>query len=91
MVQVMKHEWHQVDAQYLTEIDEDLLSEIYPDLDDDEIAQKLSDLESGEITVDDIINDADEEGVEIEWDSHYEDWWTSRKGGYEVTYDIVED
>ena len=87
----MKHEWHQVDAQYLTEIDEDLLSEIYPDLDDDEIAQKLSDLESGEITVDDIINDADEEGVEIEWDSHYEDWWTSRKGGYEVTYDIVED
>ena len=91
MVQVMKHEWHQVDAQYLTEIDEDLLSEIYPDLDEDEIAQKLSDLESGEITVDDIINDADEEGVEIEWDSHYEDWWTSRKGGYEVTYDIVED
>jgi hypothetical protein len=91
MVQVMKHEWHQVDAQYLTEIDEDLLSEIYPDLDEDEIAAKLADLESGEITVDDIINDADEEGVEIEWDSHYEDWWTFRKGGYEVTYDIVED
>ena len=87
----MKHEWHQVDAQYLTEIDEDLLSEIYPDLDEDEIAAKMADLESGEITVDEIINDADEEGVEIEWDSHYEDWWTSRKGGYEVTYDIVED
>jgi hypothetical protein len=91
MVQVMKHEWHQVDAQYLTEIDEDLLSEIYPDLDEDEIVAKMADLESGEITVDEIINDADEEGVEIEWDSHYEDWWTSRKGGYEVTYDIVED
>ena len=87
----MKHEWHQVDAQYLTEIDEDLLSEIYPDLDEDEIVAKMADLESGEITVDEIINDADEEGVEIEWDSHYEDWWTSRKGGYEVTYDIVED
>ena len=91
MVQVMKHEWHQVDAQYLTEIDEDLLSEIYPDLDEDEIAAKMADLESGEITVDEIINDADEEGVEIEWDSHYEDWWTSRKGGYEVTFDIVEE
>ena len=87
----MKHEWHQVDAQYLTEIDEDLLSEIYPDLDEDEIAAKMADLESGEITVDEIINDADEEGVEIEWDSHYEDWWTSRKGGYEVTFDIVEE
>jgi hypothetical protein len=91
MVQVMKHEWHQVDAQYLAEIDEDLLSEIYPDLDEDEIAAKMADLESGEITVDEVINDAWEEGVEIEWDSHYEDWWTSRKGGYEVTYDIVED
>lgn len=90
MVQVMKHEWHQVDAQYLAEIDEDLLTEIYPDLDEDEIAAKMADLESGEITVDEIINDAWEEGVEIEWDSHYEDWWTSRKGGYEVTYDIVE-
>ena len=87
----MKHEWHQVDAQYLTEIDEDLLSEIYPDLDEDEIAAKMADLESGEITVDEIINDAWEEGVEIEWDSHYEDWWTSRKGGYEITYDIVEE
>jgi hypothetical protein len=91
MVQVMKHEWYQVDAQYLAEIDEDLLSEIYPDLDEDEIAAKMADLESGEITVDEVINDAWEEGVEIEWDSHYEDWWTSRKGGYEVTYDIVED
>ena len=91
MVQVMKHEWHQVDAQYIAEIDEDLLSGIYPDLDEDEIAKKMKDLESGEITVDEIIDDAWEEGVEIEWDSHYEDWWTSRKGGYEVTYDIVED
>jgi len=90
MVQVMKHEWHQVDAQYLAEIDEDLLTEIYPDLDEDEIAAKMADLESGEITVDEVINDAWEEGVEIEWDSHYEDWWTSRKGGYEVTYDIME-
>jgi len=91
MVQVMKHEWHQVDAQYLAEIDEDLLSEIYPDLDEDEIAAKMADLESGEITVDEIMEDAWENDVEIQWDSHYEDWWTSRKGGYEVTYDIVED
>ena len=86
----MKHEWHQVDAQYLVEIDEDLLSEIYPDLDDDEIAAKMAELESGEITVDQVIEDAYEEGVDINWDSHYEDWWTARKGGYEVTYDIVE-
>ena len=85
----MKHEWHQVDAQYLAEIDEDLLSEIYPDLDEDEIAAKLAQLESGEITVDEVIEDAYEEGVEIQWDSHYEDWWTSRKGGYEITYDLI--
>ena len=87
----MKHEWHQVDAQYVVEIDESVLSEIYPDLDDDEITQKLADLESGEITIDEVIEDAYEEGVDINWDSHYEDWWTSRKGGYEVTYEITEE
>ena len=38
MVTIVKHEWHQTDRQYAMEIDEDLLSEIYPDLDEDEIA-----------------------------------------------------
>ena len=32
MVTIVKHEWHQHDRQYAIELDEALLSEIYPDL-----------------------------------------------------------
>ena len=38
MVTIVKHEWHQHDRQYAIELDEALLSEIYPDLDEDEIS-----------------------------------------------------
>jgi hypothetical protein len=30
MVTIVKHEWHQVDSQFEIELDEALLSEIYP-------------------------------------------------------------
>ena len=91
MVTIVKHEWHQHDRQYAVEIDEALLSEIYPDLDEDEIAGKLSDLENGEITVDDIVNDAYDNDVELEWDFQYDDCWTDRKGGYEITYEMGDE
>ena len=91
MVTLVKHEWHQVDVQYAIEIDEDVLSEIYPDLDEDEIADKLQQLADGEIDVEDIVNDAYENDVELEWDHQYDDMWTMRKGGYEVTYDVGDE
>lgn len=91
MVTIVKHEWHQHDRQYAIELDEDLLSEIYPDLDEDEIAQKLADIESGEESVDQIIEDAYENDVEIEWDFQYDDCWTDRKGGYDVTYELGDE
>jgi len=91
MVTIVKHEWHQHDRQYAVEIDEALLSEIYPDLNEDEIAGKLSDLENGEITVDDIVNDAYDNDVELEWDFQYDDCWTDRKGGYEITYEMGDE
>jgi len=31
MVTIDKHEWHQVDAQFAYELDDDTLREIYPD------------------------------------------------------------
>ena len=49
MVTLVKHEWHQVDRMYAYELDEDILSEIYPDLDEEEIAEKLKQIEEGEI------------------------------------------
>jgi len=91
MVTVVKHEWHQHDRQYAIEIDEALLSEIYPDLDEDEIKQKLADLEAGEIDYEEVLDDANENDVEIEWEFQYDDCWTDRKGGYEVTYELGDE
>ena len=89
MVTIVKHEWHQVDSQFAFELDESILSEIYPDLDEDEIQEKLRQIEDGEITVDEIVNDAWENDVDIDWDRQYDDWWTDRKGGYEITYEVT--
>jgi hypothetical protein len=91
MVQVVKSEWHQVEKRYAYDIDESVLSEIYPDLSDDEIEIKMLELVSGTLDVEEVINDAWEEGVDIDWDwLDEDDWWTDRKGGYEVTYGIEE-
>lgn len=91
MVTVVKHEWHQHDRQYAVEIDESLLSEIYPDLDEDEIAEKLQQIADGEIDYEEVINEAYENDVEIEWEFQYDDCWTDRKGGYDVTYELGDD
>jgi hypothetical protein len=89
MVQVVKSEWHQVEKRYSFEIDESILAEIYPDKDEDEIAELLNQIENGEADLDEIIGDADNEGVDLdcEWMDE-DDWWTDRKGGYEVTYSL---
>ena len=91
MVTIVKHEWHQHDRQYAIEIDEELLSEIYPDLDEDEIAQKLADIESGEVDYEEVFSDAMDNDVEIDWEFQYDDCWTDRKGGYDVTYELGDE
>ena len=91
MVTVVKSEWHQVEKRYGIEIDADMLTEIYPDLDEDEITAKLAALESGEEDVEEVINEAWNNDVDIDWDYlNEDDWWTDRKGGYEVTYKVEE-
>ena len=89
-MRVMKSEWHQVESQYVIDLDENLLAEIYPECDDEEIQEKIEALEKGELDIEDVMNDAWIQGVELDWDHEYDDWWTSRKGGYEVTYKIDE-
>jgi hypothetical protein len=91
MVTIVKHEWHQHDRQYAIDLDEDLLSEIYPDLDEDEISELLIQIEMGYKDIDEVINDAFDNDVEIEWDFQYDDCWTDRKGGYEVTYELGDE
>lgn len=91
MVTIVKHEWHQLDRQYAIELDEDLLSEIYPDKDEEEIQVILQGVEDGTYDIEDIIIDADNEGVDIEWDHQYDDCWTDRKGGYDITYELGDE
>ena len=90
MVQVVKSEWHQVEKRYGIEIDRDLFGEIYSDIDDEaEIDLMYLQFESGELSVDEVIEKAWDEGVDLDWDYLDEDdWWTDRKGGYEVTYEV---
>ncbi len=91
MVTLVKHEWHQVDSQFALELDEALLSEIYPDKDEGEIEDLLIQIETGYITVDEVVEAAYDQGVDLEWDRQYDDWWTERKGGYDVTYELGDD
>lgn len=91
MVTIVKHEWHQVDSQFAYELTEEVLAEIYPDLDDDAITEMMYRIENGEIDIEDIISDAWDNNVDIEWDRQYDDWYTDRKGGYEVTYELGDD
>lgn len=91
MVTLVKHEWHQVDSQFTLELDEATLAEIYPDLDEDEVMSLMTRIEAGEVDIEDIINQAMDNDVELEWDRTYDDWWTERKGGYEVTYELINE
>jgi len=91
MVTLVKHEWHSVDSQFAVELDLDLLAEIYPDKEEDELQVILEGIEDGTYDIDDLMNDAFENDVEIFWERQYDDWWTDRKGGYEVTYELGDE
>ena len=91
MVTLVKHEWHQVDSQFALELDEATLAEIYPDLDEDELSSKMAQIEAGEIDIEDLVNDAMDNDVELEWDRQYDDCWTERKGGYDITYELGDE
>lgn len=91
MVTLVKHEWHSVDSQFAYELTTEVLAEIYPDLDENELEEILNQIENGEITVDEVIDEAYNNDVEIEWDRQYDDWYTERKGGYDVTYELGDE
>ena len=91
MTRVIKSEWHQVEKRYALEIDEDVVSEVYPDFDEDQVAERLRELVDGEYLFEDFEDDARNENVYFDWDwLDEDDWWTDRKGGYEVTYEVEE-
>jgi hypothetical protein len=91
MVTVVKSEWHQVEKRYGIEIDIDLVQEVYPDIDEDEAEKVLENLQDGTLDIEEFIDAAWNESVDLDWDwLDEDDWWTDRKGGYEVTYEVQD-
>jgi len=92
MVQIIKSEWHQVEKRYGIEIDRDIFGEIYSDIEDEgEIDLMFLQFENGELDIEEIIQKAYDDSVDLDWDwLDEDDWWTDRKGGYEVTYEVAK-
>ena len=94
-VKVIKSEWHQIELQYSINIDVDYVKCFLKDLSDEEAQKIVDDLESGEILFEDFEEMCEEtdDFYGFDWDFEKEDLWTSRKGGYDVTYETetVED
>lgn len=90
MVQIIKSEWHQVEKRYGIEIDRDLFGQIYSDIEDEaEIDLMFLQFENGELDIEEVIQKAWDDSVDLDWDwLDEDDWWTDRKGGYDVTYEV---
>jgi len=91
-MRVIKSEWHQVEKRYAIDIDENLINEIYQDATVEEVEEVIRQLQEGELEASSVIEDAYTNDVTIDWDwLDEDDWWTDRKGGYDVTYEIAND
>ena len=91
-MRIIKSEWHQVEKRYALELTIDDIAEVYPDNTDEENQKVYDALQSKEMDFDEFENDALDQNVyfDFEWLDE-DDWWTDRKGGYEVTYVIEEE
>ena len=88
-MRIIKSEWHSVERRYAIDIDEDLINEIYEDATVEEVEEIVRQLKEGELNASTVIEDAWTNDVTIDWDwLDEDDWWTDRKGGYDVTYEI---
>lgn len=92
MIMIVKSEWHQVEKRYSMEVTEDTVREIYPDMDDEEIATLMEEITSGNYDYQQLIEDSNDAKVylDFEWMDE-DDWWTDRKGGYDVTFEITSE
>jgi hypothetical protein len=88
-MRIIKSEWHQVEKRYAIDIDENVINEIYEDATVEEVEEIMRQLKEGELDVSTVIEDASSNDVDFDWDwLDEDDWWTDRKGGYDVTYEF---
>ena len=91
-MRIIKSEWHQVEKRYAIDIDENLINEIYEDATVEEIEEIVRQLNEGELDASTVIEEARTNDVDLDWDwLDEDDWWTDRKGGYDVTYEIEKE
>ena len=91
-MRIIKSEWHSVEKRYAIDIDENLINEIYEDATVEEIEEIVRQLNEGELDASTVIEDAWTNDVDLDWDwLDEDDWWTDRKGGYDVTYEIEKE
>ena len=88
-VKIYKSEWHQIEKRYVAEIDEDLVNELYPDNTKKKNKEILKGLKDGTTDIDEFMGDAFGE-IDIDWEHEYDDLWTDRKGGYDITYEVEQ-
>ena len=88
VIKVTKIEHHQVNSSATAELTPDLLAEIYPDLEAFEVTKMMKSLASGKVKIDDVMKEANFNGVEFDWGSEKDDWWTFEKGNFDVTFKI---
>lgn len=90
-IRVIKSEWHQVEKRYELLITRYELDEIYPESSEEENDQLWQQLIDNDFDFDELRHDAEIQEVWLDWDwLDEDDWWTDRKGGYEVTYNVEE-
>ena len=90
-MRIIMSEWHQVERRMGLEITVDDVNDVYPDMTAEEVEQRYEELKSGEYAVEDFINDAQDQDIYFDFDwLDEDDWWTMRKGGYDVTYEVED-
>jgi hypothetical protein len=91
-MRIIKSEWHSVEKRYAIDIDENVINEIYEDATVEEIEEIVRQLKDGELDASTVIEDAWTNDVDLDWDwLDEDDWWTDRKGGYDVTYEFEKE
>jgi hypothetical protein len=84
-MRVIKSKWHQVERRYATDIDIDFLAQVYSDMSDKELGETMNRLESGKMTIDELMTDVVDAWFDIDWKWLDEDeWWADHKITYKV-------
>ena len=91
MAVIIKSEWHQVEKRYrLDFMLEDVMATY--DVDEGEAQEIYEQIVSGDLDPQQFIEDAEANNIYLDFDwMDEDDWWTDRKGGYDVTYKVIED